>query len=95
MIDWLIDWNSKKLLALKSFTKFLRIKKVRTCQQYLDPAQLPDPCLNTHFEQPFALIPEPFWAVQSDKAELRNMYFGKKGWKSTYFNIVFYENNPH
>ena len=59
-------------------TKFLRIKKVRKCQQYLDPAQPSDPFLNTQFEQPFAPISEPPWAVRSDKAELRNTSFEKK-----------------
>ena len=69
------DQNFQNCQGKKSF---LGLNKVRTCQQYLEPAQPPDPFSNTHFEQPFAPISEPLWAVQSDEAKQRNTPFEKK-----------------
>ena len=59
-------------------TKFIRIRISEKVSTIPGPGPTPDPFLNTHFEQPFAPISEPLWAVESDKAELRNTSFEKK-----------------
>ena len=60
-------------------TKFLRIKKCKKVSTIPGRGPTPRPLSErTHFEQPFAPISEPLWAVQSDKAELQNTSFEKR-----------------